>query len=169
MLLDGVPMSFAPYGQPQLSFAPISLANIETVDVVRGGGAVRYGPQNVGGIINFRTRSVPTTPGLTGDASVRYLDYGNGNVNTQYSTFIGSQLDNGLGIAVLYSGASGSGWRDNSDQSVNDFALKMRYELTPTSEIYGKLSYYDVSSKTPGALSPAQYAVDPYQLSLIHI
>lgn len=163
VLLDGVPMSFAPYGQPQLSFAPISLANIETVDVVRGGGAVRYGPQNVGGIINFRTRSVPTTPGLTGDASVRYLDYGNGNVNTQYSTFIGSQLDNGLGIAVLYSGASGSGWRDNSDQSVNDFALKMRYELTPTSEIYGKLSYYDVNSKTPGALSPAQYAVDPYQ------
>lgn len=163
VLLDGVPMSFAPYGQPQLSFAPISLANIETVDVVRGGGAVRYGPQNVGGIINFRTRSVPTTPGLTGDASVRYLDYGNGNVNTQYSTFIGSQLDNGLGIAVLYSGASGSGWRDNSDQSVNDFALKMRYELTPTSEIYGKLSYYDVNSKTPGGLTQAQYAANPFQ------
>src|SRR5690606_20041973 len=78
VLLDGIPMSLAPYGQPQLSFAPISLANIETIDVVRGAGAVRYGPQNVGGIINFRTRAIPTTPGVTGDATVRYLDYDEG-------------------------------------------------------------------------------------------
>ena len=26
---------------------------MDAVDVVRGGGAVRYGPQNVGGIVNF--------------------------------------------------------------------------------------------------------------------
>ncbi|MBU5873054.1 hypothetical protein JVW08_20300, partial [Vibrio cholerae O1] len=39
---------FAPYGQPQLSLAPVSIGNMDAVDVVRGGGAVRYGPQNVG-------------------------------------------------------------------------------------------------------------------------
>ena len=47
VLLDGVPLAVAPYGQPQLSFAPASLSNIESIDVVRGGGAVRYGPQNL--------------------------------------------------------------------------------------------------------------------------
>ena len=62
VLLDGIPMAVAPYGQPQLSFAPVSLNNIEAIDVVRGGGAVRYGPQNVGGIINFKTRSIPAEP-----------------------------------------------------------------------------------------------------------
>jgi Fe(3+) dicitrate transport protein len=41
----------------------VSLNNIESVDVVRGGGAVRYGPQNVGGIINFRSRAIPDGPG----------------------------------------------------------------------------------------------------------
>ena len=41
VLLDGIPLAVAPYGQPQLSFAPVSLANIESIDVVRGGGAVR--------------------------------------------------------------------------------------------------------------------------------
>lgn len=30
VLLDGIPLAVAPYGQPQLSFAPISLGNIET-------------------------------------------------------------------------------------------------------------------------------------------
>ena len=36
-----MPLAVAPYGQPQLSFAPTSLSNIESIDVVRGGGAVR--------------------------------------------------------------------------------------------------------------------------------
>jgi len=90
ILLDGLPMSVAPYGQPQISFAPVSLNNIEAIDVVRGGGAVRYGPQNVGGIINFKTRSIPTTPGLTSDASVRYNSYSQGGSSTQYSAFAGT-------------------------------------------------------------------------------
>ena len=36
VLLDGIPLAVAPYGQPQLSFAPASLANIDSIDVVRG-------------------------------------------------------------------------------------------------------------------------------------
>ncbi len=163
VLLDGIPMSVAPYGQPQLSVAPVSLANVETVDVVRGGGAVRFGPQNVGGIINFKTRRVPTTPGITGDASVRYNTYSEVGHNTQASVFAGTQLDSGLGLAVLYSGIRGSDWRVGSDEKVNDFALKLRYDLSPTAEVYAKLSYYDVTSRTPGGLTAAQYKADPFQ------
>jgi Fe(3+) dicitrate transport protein len=61
--MDGVPVSYAPYGQPQLSLAPVSLGNLSSVDVMRGAGSVRYGPQNVGGIINFVTRAIPKTSG----------------------------------------------------------------------------------------------------------
>ena len=59
VLIDGVPAAFAPYGQPQLSMAPISSGNLDSIDVVRGAGSVRYGPQNVGGVINFVTRAIP--------------------------------------------------------------------------------------------------------------
>ncbi|WP_326537148.1 TonB-dependent receptor family protein [Pseudorhodoferax sp.] len=163
ILLDGVPLAVAPYGQPQISFAAVSLANIESVDVVRGGGAVRYGPQNVGGIINFTTRAIPTKPGLTGDATVRLNHYGEGGNLAQYSTFLGTQLDSGLGLALLYSGISGRGWREGSDERVNDLALKWRYELTPSSEVYGKFSYYDVRSDTPGGLTVAQFKANPFQ------
>lgn len=48
VLIDGVPAAFAPYGQPQLSMAPVSVGNLDSIDVVRGAGSVRYGPQNVG-------------------------------------------------------------------------------------------------------------------------
>jgi Fe(3+) dicitrate transport protein len=163
ILLDGIPLAVAPYGQPQLSFAPVSLNNIESVDVVRGGGAVRYGPQNVGGIINFRSRSIPDAPGFAGDATVRYNHFGEGGHNTQYSAFLGTQLENGLGLALLYSGMDGSEWRAGSDEKVNDFALKYRYKLNPHSEIYGKLTYFDVKSMTPGGLTVAQFNANPFQ------
>mgnify|MGYP006165769463 CR=1 FL=1 len=64
--MDGIPVPFAPYGQPQLSLAPISMGNMDAVDVVRGGGAVRYGPQNVGGVVNFVTRAIPDEPTVKG-------------------------------------------------------------------------------------------------------
>jgi Fe(3+) dicitrate transport protein len=163
VLLDGIPLAVAPYGQPQLSFAPISLNNIESIDVVRGGGAVRYGPQNVGGIINFRSRSIPDGPGVSGDATVRYNDFGQGGQNRQYSAFVGTTLDSGLGLALMYSGMDGSEWRAGSDEKVNDVALKFGYKIDAHSEVYGKLNYYDVNSRTPGGLTVAQYNADPFQ------
>ncbi|MGR4868667.1 TonB-dependent receptor family protein [Variovorax sp. LARHSF232] len=167
VLLDGIPLAVAPYGQPQLSFAPASLANIDSIDVVRGGGAVRYGPQSVGGIINFRTRAIPNQP-LAGDVSVRYNDFGEGGQNTQYSTFIGGQVNKELGLALLYSGSDGSGWREHSDERIDDVALKFRYELTPTSELYGKFSYYEARTDVPGGLNSAQYAANPFQSQRTH-
>jgi Fe(3+) dicitrate transport protein len=164
VLLDGVPLAVAPYGQPQLSFAPISLNNIESIDVVRSGGAVRYGPQNVGGVINFKTRSVPTTTGLSGDVTVRQTEYAEGGGdNTQYSAFLGTQLESGLGLALLYSGMTGSDWRAGSDDRFDDLALKARYDLTASSELYGKVAYYNAKSRTPGGLNVAQYNADPFQ------
>lgn len=160
VLLDGVPVSVAPYGQPQLSFAPVSLANIDAIDVVRGGGAVRYGPQNVGGIINFKTRAIPNKD-IAMDASVRYNRYEGGNSSAQYSAFVGGRSEGGLGVAMLYSGVEGDGYRAHSRDSLNDFALKFSYPLSATAELNAKLSYYDVKSETPGGLTTAQYAADP--------
>jgi Fe(3+) dicitrate transport protein len=164
VLLDGIPLAVAPYGQPQLSFAPISLLNIDAIDVVRSRGSVRYGPQHVGGVINFRPREIPSTPGLTADATMRKNIYtSGGGANTQCLTFPGAQMENGLGFALLYSGEHGSDWRAGSNERVSDLQLKRRYELTPSSEIYGKFSYYDVFSCMPGGLTVAQYNADPFQ------
>jgi len=162
VLLDGIPMAVAPYGQPQLSFAPVSLGNIESIDVVRSGGAVRYGPQNVGGIINFNTKPIPSV--FSGEASVRQNIYtAGGGENTQYNAFLGTTTEGGLGLALLYSGMTGREWRKGSSDDVNDLAVKFAYDITPSSQVYGKVSYYDVRSRVPGGLSVAQYNADPFQ------
>jgi Fe(3+) dicitrate transport protein len=159
VLLDGVPLAVAPYGQPQLSFAPVSLANLESIDVIRGGGAVRYGPQNVGGIINFKTRAIPDSD-IAGDASVRVNKYDGGNTSTQYSAFVGGRIDGGLGVALLYSGIDGNGYRQRSSDKINDVALKFSYPLSAGAELYAKFSYYDARANIPGGLTAAQYAAD---------
>jgi Fe(3+) dicitrate transport protein len=163
VLLDGIPLAVAPYGQPQLSFAPVSLGNIDSIDVVRSGGSVRYGPQNVGGIINFTTKPIPAGPGITGDAAIRENIFTTGGSNTQYNAFVGTTLDSGLGLAFLYSGQTGREWRKGSDDDVNDVAVKFSYDLTPSQQFYGKVSYYDVKSRTPGGLTVAQFNADPFQ------
>lgn len=160
ILLDGVPLAVAPYGQPQLSFAPVSLNNIESVDVVRGGGAVRYGPQNVGGIINFKTRAVPMGD-YKGDASVRFNYFDGGNHNVQTSAFAGGGDGETLGMALMYSGVSGRGYREHSKETINDFALKFRFLLGASSELNAKFSYFDAAADLPGGLTAAQYAADP--------
>ena len=162
VLLDGLPMAVAPYGQPHLSFAPVSLNNIDSIDIVRGGAAVRYGPQNVGGIINFKTRAIPDQA-LAADAGVRYNSYGEGGNSRQYSAFIGGKNEAGLGLALLYSGSQGSTWRAHSAEQVDDLALKLRYELSPGAELTAKLAHYEAHSDVPGGLTTAQYAADPFQ------
>ena len=58
-LSDGIPLALAPYGQTGLSLFPMTLATIDRVDIVRGGAAVQYGPNNVGGVINFISAPIP--------------------------------------------------------------------------------------------------------------
>ncbi len=163
ILMDGIPLAVAPYGQPQLSMAPLSLGNIDTVDVVRGAGSVRYGPQNVGGIINFVTRPIPKT--FAAEASVESDIYSHGGgVKTTPNVFIGGTNDKGLSGALLYSGVYGNGYRESNDHvNIDDLMLKGGYRISPADEITASYHYYDAKAGMPGGLTTAQYAADPFQ------
>jgi Fe(3+) dicitrate transport protein len=162
ILIDGVPMAFAPYGQPQLSLAPVAVGNLQSIDVVRGGGAVRYGPQNVGGIINFVTRDIPEES--AGNVSIGTEAAETGGFKTQTSAFLGGTADNGIGAALMYSGIRGAGYRDENDGTlVDDFLLKSKFALSEIDELAASLHYYRADADMPGGLSAAQYDEDPYQ------
>lgn len=163
VLMDGVPLSFAPYGQPQLSMAPLSMGNIESVDVVRGAGSVRFGPQNVGGIINFATRSIPQE--LSGSVGLT-TEFATGTDQIKYSPslFIGGTMDNGLGLALLYSGTKGDGYREaNNEIDIDDVMLKTSYQFTDHDEVAVNLHHYEGRGEMPEGLTAAQYAENPYQ------
>ena len=164
VLMDGIPVPFAPYGQPQLSFAPISMGNMEAVDVVRGGGAVRYGPQNVGGIVNFVTRAIPDQPtvkaGFQTETSPSSTQDG---FKKTANLLAGGTADNGLGGALLYSGVRGGDWREHSDTRIDDLILKGNFQLDDANSFNAMAQYYDGEADMPGGLSTAAFKADPYQ------
>ncbi|RII75196.1 TonB-dependent Fe(3+) dicitrate receptor FecA [Pseudomonas monteilii] len=164
VLMDGIPVPFAPYGQPQLSLAPLSMGNMDAVDVVRGGGAVRYGPQNVGGIVNFVTRAIPeqatfkaamqnqTSPSSSHDG-----------FKNSANLLVGGTNDNGLGGALLYSGTRGGDWREHSDTQIDDLILKGKLQLDEANSLHAMAQYYEGEADMPGGLSTADFDADPYQ------
>lgn len=164
VLMDGIPVPFAPYGQPQLSFAPVSLGNMEAVDVVRGGGAVRYGPQNVGGIVNFVTRSIPEKAAASINVQTEASpNSGQGGLKTITSLMAGGTLDNGLGAALLYSGVRGDDWRDRSGTKIDDVMLKGQYKIDGAQKVSAMVQRYDGQADMPGGLSRAKFNANPYQ------
>lgn len=163
VLMDGVPLSFAPYGQPQLSMAPVSMGNIESIDVVRGAGTVRFGPQNVGGIINFNTRAIPEK--LSGSVGLT-TEFATGTDQLKYSPnlFIGGTMENGLGLALLYSGTKGNGYREaNNDIDIDDVMLKSSYQFNDQDALAVNLHHYEGRGEMPEGLTTADYAKNPYQ------
>ncbi|MGE8498070.1 MAG: TonB-dependent siderophore receptor [Pseudomonas sp.] len=162
VLIDGVPAAFAPYGQPQLSMSPISVGNLDSIDVVRGAGSVRYGPQNVGGVVNFVTRAIPDA--FSGEVSTTLENASHGGWKTLNSAFLGGRADNGIGVALLYSGVNGASYRErNNDNDIDDVLLKTHWAPTEQDDISLNFHYYDASADMPGGLTQAQFDADPYQ------
>lgn len=162
ILMDGIPLSVAPYGQPQLSMAPLSAGNLKMIDVVRGGGAVRYGPQNVGGVINFVTKDIPKA--FSGSASAQTQGASHGGLKTLSTASIGGTADNGFGAELLYSGLHGKGYREGNDRTnIDDVMLKTQYAFTDKDSLQTNVHYYDAEAGMPGGLTTAQYAENPFQ------
>jgi len=54
VLEDGMPTAIAPYGEPEMYYTPL-MDRMSTVEILKGSGSIIYGPQTIGGVINFIT------------------------------------------------------------------------------------------------------------------
>lgn len=169
VLLDGIPLAVAPYGQPQLSLAPVTLGALDAIDVVRGGGSVRYGPQNVGGIINFVTRAIPDKTRAEITFRGNYFDGGKDELQAGgISAFVGGPAGSNTGFALLYGGKHGSTWREHSKQDIDNLIVKGEHLLNKNHRLYGRVLYYNAETKLPGGLDPVDFNLNPFQSSRPH-
>ena len=58
LLEDGLPLSYAPYGDNASYYHP-PVDRFESIEVVKGSGQIVYGPMTVGGVINYVTPPAP--------------------------------------------------------------------------------------------------------------
>ncbi|MCW5624341.1 MAG: TonB-dependent receptor plug domain-containing protein, partial [Burkholderiales bacterium] len=157
LLEDGMPLFLGPYGDPSAHYST-PLDRVQRIEVVKGSGQILYGPQTVGGMINFVTRPVPRD-GVRGSLSGAV---GNQGFRSAYANVGYGNERAGFMIDALQK--KGDGVRDNHDFDVRDLALKARFTLTDTQELLGKISRYEEDSHiSETGLGAVEYAENKYQ------
>ncbi|OXY80671.1 TonB-dependent siderophore receptor [Oceanimonas doudoroffii] len=162
LLVDGYPVAIGPYTNVGVSLFPVTLPSLEAVDIARGGAAVHYGPNNVGGVLNLVTRPIPNAFEQT--LRERLLiaeDTGHVLTDTYYRA--GGFVTDNLGLQFQANLLKGNGFRDHSDTEVQNYILDVDYFADDINEFKAQLQYYDVTADLPGALSPAAYQSDRNQ------
>ncbi|MFZ9035485.1 MAG: TonB-dependent receptor family protein [Francisellaceae bacterium] len=166
ILVNGIPLALAPYSQTGISLFPVTLDTVERIDVVRGGAAVQYGPNNVGGVINIITKPIPNKRETVLKQSETFAPGGN-ILSTSYGRVGGFITDN-FGAQLQASITRGNGDRQHSNTQINNFILDTDYWPTLNTELKTNTQYYNADAELPGSLTPREYennwrqSVTPY-------
>lgn len=155
MLIDGVPMAPAPYAHPGQSLFPFLIERAHAIDVYRGGYSVRYGPNNVAGVINFLTRPIPLEPLFEERVKV-----GSHRLLSTYTAVGGTWGDFGL----LFEDAHrrGDTWRDNGEFRLDNQAVKASWRISDLARLLVQYESFDDDSRLAGGFDDLQYeTTDP--------
>ena len=146
ILEDGVPIQPALYVYPNMYYNPPA-DRIDQIEVIKGSGTILYGPQTMGGIINYFTKRPRNEFGGLAKFTV-----GENRYNSLF-TEIG-----GLGKGKLRSELQllvkkGDGFRENNRFEQINNTLKLNYRRSATKNLYLKANYnYEDSQATLLAL-----------------
>lgn len=155
LLEDGIPVTFAPYGDNASYYHP-PISRFEQVEVLRGAGQIAFGPQTVGGVINYITPAVPTV--ASGRVSVTGGTRGFLDVNARAGSGFGR-----LGSLVTFSHRQAEGAREHTGTEVNDVTLKATAPLGERSALTVRGNYYrERSNVTYSGLTEAEWSANPY-------
>jgi len=159
ILVDGYPIAIGPYTNVGVSLFPVTLPSIEAVDIVRGGGAVHYGPNNVGGVLNLVTKPISRDFEQTIRERMTIAeDTGNAYYDSYYRA--SGFVTDDLGLQLQVNLQDGEGFRDHSETDVQNIILNTQYFVNDKNELDMQLQYYNVNAELPGSLSPEAYKSD---------
>lgn len=157
LMEDGVPIFFAPYGDPSAHYST-PLDRVDRIEVVKGSGQILYGPQTMGGMINFVTKPVPRNgfagrvTGMIGsdNFSSAYLNAGTGNERG--------------GIMFDAVKKKGDGIRDHHKFDIEEYTLKGEIDLTENHTLTAKANTFrEGSNFSETGLGLTEYNLDKHQ------
>lgn len=153
ILVDGRRLNHADIDAPSLSIIP--LGDVERIEIVRGSAGTLFGDQAVGGVINIITRQPDRFRARAKGFAGHYGLHG-------LRASIGERLPNGLFFRLAGEDRQSDNYRDHN-------ALDYRHASAKAGFAHSKGSVYleylrtDERLETPGALTPAEAAVDRRQ------
>ncbi|MBA4157096.1 MAG: TonB-dependent receptor [Gemmatimonadetes bacterium] len=155
VLEDGVPVSLNPYGEPEMYYTP-PIDRMARIEVVKGSGSILFGPQTIGGVINYVTPAPPRTPTANvdvrgGTGGLLHLQAQHGGTWNNVGTHVGVLRKQAEDIRGLFF-------------NITDVTGKAVLGLGERSEMGLKLSVYDEeSNSTYVGLTEAMFEQNPHQ------
>lgn len=147
LLEDGIPLVYAPYGDNASYYHP-QIDRYSRIEVVKGAQTLLFGPQTIGGVINYITPTV--APEDTGGAVS--LTAG----NRDFFTAKAQLYTKGLMLHAMRK--QGDGSRDNSEHKLDDFNLSYTTAIGSRQAVTLRANHYiEDSTVTYSGLTLAEF------------
>ena len=167
IMVDGRPMNIPYYGT--FNLASVDAGNLEKVMVVRGPASVTFGPNVMGGVVNFVTARGRERPGTR--LRVTGGSHNTGEVHLTHGRVMGawdllvSLRGGGTDGTPLprdfrptgYPGTEDGDYRDNSDRVTYDAFAKLGYRDERGTDVAFSCGYLDTEKGVPGAIDEERY------------
>jgi Fe(3+) dicitrate transport protein len=153
---NGYDISSEVFGYPEAYYAPPTEA-LQRIEIVRGAGALQYGPQ-FGGSLNYITKTHLGTKPLSVESYQTIGSYG------LFNSFnaIGGKV-NKFSYYAYFHHRSADGWRQNSAYRTQTGAISMSYEFNKKWSINAEYSRMNYVSQQAGGLTDDQFRLDARQ------
>lgn len=154
LLEDGIPLTYAPYGDNASYYHP-PIDRFERLEVLKGGAQIAYGPQTVGGAVNYLTPRPPAQPTGALTLTGGNRDYFNGHGS--YGATWGR-----TGFLLDYMRKQGDGSRENLNHKLNDLNGKVVQGVGTSQTLTFRGNYYSEDSNvTYSGLRQDEYLANP--------
>jgi Fe(3+) dicitrate transport protein len=146
LLEDGIPLSYAPYGDNASYYHP-PVDRFERIEVLKGFEQIRFGPLTAGGVINYITPLPSSEPGGFVSLAGGNRHYFNGHARYSRGPLL-----------FDYIRKQGEGSRDNTYVQLNDFNLKLTSPLGEDQALTVRANAYTEDSQvTYSGLTQAEF------------
>lgn len=156
LLEDGLPLAYAPYGDNASYYHP-PIDRFRSVEVLKGSSQIAYGPQTLGGVVNYLTPAPPSDPSASVSVTGGNQSYFNAHASA------GGRLG-ATGLLVDYVRKQGDGARENTSSRVDDLSLKSVTPLGERQTLTLKTAWYrEDSNLTYSGLRQDEWEANPRQ------
>ena len=152
---NGVDISSDVFGYPEAYYNP-PLEAVETIQLVRGGASLQFGPQ-FGGMLNYVIkREIKKSFSFETQNSVGSFQ--------QISSFnaIGGTLKK-WSYYIYNQSRSGNSWRKNNQYTASNTFAFLEYRFNEDTKISAEYTNSDYKMQQPGGLTDAQFANNPQE------
>jgi len=149
VLEDGIPVSLNPYGEPEMYYSPV-IDRMSGLEVLKGSGQIMFGPQTIGGVVNYITMN-PTPK-----QSLRFkLGIGEGGFKSTLLNYSNSFEKFGIVATLLHKQADKLGY---AKFGITDFSTKLVYDFNRNTKLIVKIGLYnELSNSTYIGLTQTMY------------